>query len=200
MTRDFHFHGYYNHRALCLSYGEPHGTHFVFQKRNLRPGEIKQCTQETRRVTERLQRTMWLIQKNITRHVVNYIQNPQDENFPPWDSFFALSPEIKQSWTELIQGIPSGEWGWAADVSSLPSPGGHLDGFDPLSALLGGGCLQEIMNFMSRNDLKEVLFFTLLAWWKRKWMTVDMGSRKSTSFILPLQWINFLFFECSKKI
>ena len=49
-------------------------------------------------------------------------------------------------------------------VFSLPRPGGHLDGFDPLDALLRSGCLQEIVNFISRDDLKEVLFFTLLAW------------------------------------
>lgn len=49
-------------------------------------------------------------------------------------------------------------------MPSLPSPRGHLDGFDPLGALLGGGRLQEIMNFIRRDDLKEVLFFTLLAW------------------------------------
>lgn len=49
-------------------------------------------------------------------------------------------------------------------MSSLPSPGGHLDGFDPLGALLGGGRLQEIMNFIGRDDLKQVLFFTFLGW------------------------------------
>lgn len=53
-------------------------------------------------------------------------------------------------------------------MSSLPSPGGHLDGFDPLGALLGGGRLQEIMHFIGRDNLKEVLFFTLLAWRGRK--------------------------------
>lgn len=107
---------------------------------------------------------MCLVQVNITWHVVNYIQNPRDENFPPWGSFFALPPEINRSWTKLIHGVPSGGRGGAAGVSSLPSPGGHLDGFNPLSALAGSGRLQEVMNFMSRNDLKEVLFFTLLAW------------------------------------
>lgn len=72
---------------------------------------------------------------------------------------------MARSWTELIHEVPSGSGVvQVAGVSSLPRPEGHLDGFDPLGTLLGGGRLQEVVNFISRDDLKEVLFFTLLAW------------------------------------
>lgn len=94
--------------------------------------------------------------------MVSYIQNLCRRKLPnPGPFLIDVSPEVDRSWTELLCGVPFGEGRQAAEMFLLPSPGGHLDGFDPLSALLGGGRLQKIVNFVSSDDLKEVLFFTL---------------------------------------
>ena len=82
-------------------------------------------------------------------------RTPEDDNIPPLGLLLQMWPG---------PGLSLSMWFPWEGVSSLPRPGGHLDGFDPLNALLGGGCLQEIVNFISRDDLQEVLFFTLLAW------------------------------------
>lgn len=99
---------------------------------------------------------------NIVQHMVRQHSEPRAPgSFPP------LGPLLVVCLSREQAGPGGASLGRDAQLQlrSLPSAGGRLDGFDPLCALLGGGGLQEIMHFISSDDLEEVLCITLLAMW-----------------------------------
>ena len=133
--------------------------------------QLGMSAQGTQKVAERLQRLMWSVWANITRHEVSYIQDPRGWQYPTPGPSVA---EVARPWTELIHVVPL-EGSVFTFLSGRPPGWLWSTQCAPWGWLLAGNSELHQPWWSQRGSL---LHSSCLV--RKKLMTVSVGTRKAT--------------------